>query len=929
MDPITPLHQDPLHGDTSETPHQETQRTCTRTSPCRHQGCLVCCTPTNHIRNLDEALSNSDAPQDSPTSNEDTRPPPPPNHLILIFTNRFLDAIKDNDIPDIETTNQLYIKISTTNIEFLTYNCSALRSARLTAINLLNSHNARLTTLPTSPSNGSTYSHTNPPPQAHFKAPTITAPKWSGKANEFYTWLHNLLNGFKLADCADQVKLKLTLEAIPMDKQGLLNDVMEWDQFKERLIEEFGSIDVYGRDINQEFALLTRCKSVQECAEILAPKIKRLQSNLNIMQEFFDLEILQNVTLTQQLVQNIMKSLPLEVKPSFNEKYADFRDLHPENVKSPITFEFLAQFIYKMEKNYRANPSLYDLDFSPTSVGVKATRPEPHKSNSKPQYIPNVPRTKPRHPCSLCQIKGFEDDHFALNRFCGVGKLSAPDILKIITDNHLCPTCTLNHDLTYKCSTLFKDGKSKVCTKGCLHGGVPVHFRACMHNNQAPFVTVAKVTTNKSIPLLEDVQVGKVTLGVQYDTGCQLSIISKSTLSTLPPSMYSLGTSSQIRVVTYAGEGNTILTTPVRLRLPGTTLTLTAIEEDLNNGSRFSFPVPQKWRSIVGSSISQHSGQVSILLGGDNNFHFPKEIERDSQGLALYQSKLTSKHLIYGPISPNAITWSEPITLSSIKTVSIHSVNVQALQDYLNPASPLQPDPPNNLKPATKPDPPTHPIPLSNPDPPINPASPLQPDPPSNLEPATKLDLPTHPIPLSNPDPPTNTRLTTTPDLPTYPIPPFNPDPPINPASPLQPDPPNNLEPATKPDPPTHTIPHSNPDPPINPVSPTNPRPTTKPDPPTYPIPPFNPDPPITPAFLLKPDPPSVPDPSTNTVPPLKSDSPIDQLFPFLDVEKQLPQKTIRGLAGEPVAEELAPDNSTQHLSAQDEFHPDQTSSQQ
>jgi len=333
--------------------------------------------------------------------------------------------------------------------------------------------------------------------------------------------------------------------------------------------------------------------------------------------------------------------------------------------------------------------------------------------------------------------------------------------------------------------------------------------------------------------------------------------------------MYSLGTSSQIRVVTYAGEGNTILTTPVRLRLPGTTLTLTAIEEDLNNGSRFSFPVPQKWRSIVGSSISQHSGQVSILLGGDNNFHFPKEIERDSQGLALYQSKLTSKHLIYGPISPNAITWSEPITLSSIKTVSIHSVNVQALQDYLNPASPLQPDPPNNLKPATKPDPPTHPIPLSNPDPPINPASPLQPDPPSNLEPATKLDPPTHPIPLSNPDPP------------------------------------------------------------INPVSPTNPRPTTKPDPPTYPIPPFNPDPPITPAFLLKPDPPSVPDPSTNTVPPLKSDSPIDQLFPFLDVEKQLPQKTIRGLAGEPVAEELAPDNSTQHLSAQDEFHPDQTSSQQ
>ena len=120
-----------------------------------------------------------------------------------------------------------------------------------------------------------------------------------------------------------------------------------------------------------------------------------------------------------------------------------------------------------------------------------------------------------------------------------------------------------------------------------------------------PFVTVAKVKVNKSVPIVEDIQVDKVTLGVQYDTGCQLSIISKSALSALPPSMYSLGTSSQIRVMTYAGEGNTILTTPVKLRLPGVTLTLTAIEEDLNNGSGFSFPVPSKWRSTVGSSTSQ------------------------------------------------------------------------------------------------------------------------------------------------------------------------------------------------------------------------------------------------------------------------------------------------------------------------------------
>ena len=49
----------------------------------------------------------------------------------------------------------------------------------------------------------------------------------------------------------------------------------------------------------------------------------------------------------------------------------------------------------------------------------------------------------------------------------------------------------------------------------------------------------------------------------------------------------------------------------------------------------------------------------------------------------------------------------------------------------------------------------------------------------------------------------------------------------------------------------------------------------------------------------------------------------LNQLFPFLSVEKQLPQETIHGLAEDSVAEDLAPDSSTQHISAQDKFHSD------
>ena len=84
-----------------------------------------------------------------------------------------------------------------------------------------------------------------------------------------------------------------------------------------------------------------------------------------------------------------------------------------------------------------------------------------------------------------------------------------------------------------------------------------------------------------------------------------------------------------MKVLTYSGKARVILTTGVKLKLFGKTLKLTTIEDDLNNSSGFSLSVPHKWRSFTGSSTSQHTGQVEILLGSDNNLFFPSEIERD------------------------------------------------------------------------------------------------------------------------------------------------------------------------------------------------------------------------------------------------------------------------------------------------------------
>ena len=63
---------------------------------------------------------------------------------------------------------------------------------------------------------------------------------------------------------------------------------------------------------------------MQEVAEDLAPKIKTLQANLEIVKQFHDVDDLHSITLTQPLVKNIMRSLPIEVQSSFNDQYMEF-----------------------------------------------------------------------------------------------------------------------------------------------------------------------------------------------------------------------------------------------------------------------------------------------------------------------------------------------------------------------------------------------------------------------------------------------------------------------------------------------------------------------------------------------------------------------------------------------------------------------------
>ena len=85
-----------------------------------------------------------------------------------------------------------------------------------------------------------------------------------------------------------------------------------------------------------------------------------------------------------------MRSLPLEVRLSFNDQFMNFRSLDPSNVRPPAMFSFLAQYVSKIKKNYRSNPSLFDLNFSLAMWALKPFDMKPLAPNPNLRVHPLV-----------------------------------------------------------------------------------------------------------------------------------------------------------------------------------------------------------------------------------------------------------------------------------------------------------------------------------------------------------------------------------------------------------------------------------------------------------------------------------------------------------------------------------------------------------
>ena len=257
----------------------------------------------------------------------------------------------------------------------------------------------------------------------------------------------------------------------------------------------------------------------------------------------------------------------------------------------PAIFQFLANSISNMAKDFYSYPLEFDDSFISVNVGVKQVQVN---NQTRCDYHSNAPVRNTSHkPCSLCSYKGFEEKHYPLSNRCVVKKLSSQEILKIMDATRSCPTCALAHSINYTCVSTWQDG------------------------------------TSKSIPMMKSLETTSALLEIQYDTGFQLSLISKSALHLLPEDSYSLGNSSRINLLDFRRQGQLFNTTEVKINLYNIVLKLVVIDVNLDSVSAYSFPTPPKWMAYTGHNLTSHSGRVSILLGGDNFLNFPKEVERD------------------------------------------------------------------------------------------------------------------------------------------------------------------------------------------------------------------------------------------------------------------------------------------------------------
>ena len=480
-----------------------------------------------------------------------------------------------------------------------------------------------------------------PCPQPHqtpnlIKTPRIDISNWDGDTISFFPWVSRALTLINQTNCNEIAKIHLLLNALPEDKKLFLQNIENWEDFKEKLLKEFGNIRMFNKIMTEKLENLPACKYKVEIVHTLAPEVQTFRSIVSIINKYYPDKNIEVKMYSEHLNQVISRKLPPADIDKYERKEAKFHISNPSATPAEVFF-FLHDHIMNLKEIYATSVREYDYPETPIK-NLQTTNP-----NSKPH--------RPKYNCHICANLKLDNRHYPLSRICQARCLPSEEIISILTKLKCCFLCLFVHKDGKPCESTNLSGQSKQCRQGCQHQGQFLNWTICHHKIQnRPVVSISKITANSAIPQVEKVQCGGTQLGIQYDGGCGFSLITTTALQKINPKFVTIGNTKKIRVITFAANSGKVLSyTEVKLKIGDTVLKLHSYDGELSGFPVINIPVPEVWKPKFKENL-QLPTRIDILLGYDNLGAFPDTVAKLGTGLRLFRSNITLKFGLHGPI---------------------------------------------------------------------------------------------------------------------------------------------------------------------------------------------------------------------------------------------------------------------------------------
>ena len=180
---------------------------------------------------------------------------------------------------------------------------------------------------------------------------------------------------FKRSKWDNAAKTQGMLQSMPINKQSSFVHINSWEEFKKKLINNFGNTNVFRHEAFRQFTQMDQpLQTVQELADILVPTINTLKSHVQRVATFHDHDLLYTNALSPTLIDTLLSCIPPSIPSTFFSRFSVFKIAKPQNQSAVLIFYFISDELFAVVRSNTSYP--LDLDYITLShkVNVKLVR---------------------------------------------------------------------------------------------------------------------------------------------------------------------------------------------------------------------------------------------------------------------------------------------------------------------------------------------------------------------------------------------------------------------------------------------------------------------------------------------------------------------------------------------------------------------------